>query len=156
VLVSVDARLPNPLFAEAVKERKISGFDYQTVQPEVTRGNSRLDFRLSGPDGVCWVETKSVTLVRDGTALFPDAPTERGRKHLHELMDVVVAGEKATMVFVVQRPDALRFSANRKADPDFADSLYRAATVGVSVRAFTCVVSQAEILISDEIAVMIQ
>jgi sugar fermentation stimulation protein A len=153
VLVSVDARLPNPLFAEAVKENLISGFDYPVVRPEVTRGNSRLDFRLAGPDGVCWVETKSVTLVKDGTALFPDAPTERGRKHLHELMDVVVAGEKAAVVFVVQRHDAVRFSANRDEDPEFADTLQQAARAGVMVRAFTCHVSLEEIYIDIEVPV---
>jgi sugar fermentation stimulation protein A len=153
VLVSVDARLPNPLFAEAVAEKKLSGFDYQTVRPEVTRGNSRLDFRLSGPNGVCWVETKSVTLVQDGEARFPDAPTERGRKHLEELIDVVENGEQAAVVFVVQRPDALRFSANRKTDPAFAETLHRAAEVGVSVRAFSCLVSLEEITIDDEIPI---
>jgi sugar fermentation stimulation protein A len=153
VLVSVDARLPNPLFAEAIGDRTISGFEYEMVQPEVTRGNSRLDFRLSGPEGVCWVETKSVTLVRDGTALFPDAPTERGRKHLKELMDIAAGGELAAVVFVVQRPDALRFSVNRVEDPEFADTLQRAAENGVSVRAFACKVSLEEICIVDEIAV---
>lgn len=168
VLVSVDARLPNPLFAEALAKGTISGFDYPAanpsakpanmplVKPEVVRGNSRLDFRLSGPDGICWVETKSVTLVRDGTALFPDAPTERGRKHLRELMDIVASGERAAVVFVVQRPDALRFSANRETDPEFARILDQAHRAGVSVRAVTCQVSLAEILIGDEIVVVLQ
>jgi sugar fermentation stimulation protein A len=156
VLVSVDARLPNPLFAEALAKGSISGFAYPTVKPEVVRGSSRLDFRLSGPDGICWVETKSVTLVRDGTALFPDAPTERGRKHLRELMDIVSSGERAAVVFVVQRPDALRFSANRETDPEFADTLRRAAGVGVSVRAFTCEVSLAEILIGSEVPLVLR
>jgi sugar fermentation stimulation protein A len=153
VLVSVDARLPNPLFAEAVAEKTITGFDYETVRPEVTRGNSRLDFRLSGSKGVCWVETKSVTLVRGGTALFPDAPTERGRKHLEELMDIAAGGELAAVVFVVQRPDALRFSVNRAEDPEFANTLQRAAENGVSVRAFNCGVTLEEIFIADEIPV---
>ena len=153
VLASVDARLPNPLFAEAVAEKTISGFDYETVRPEVTRGDSRLDFRLSGSEGVRWVETKSVTLVRDGTAFFPDAPTERGRKHLEELMDIAAGGESAAVVFVVQRPDALRFSANREEDPEFAVTLQRAAENGVSVRAFNCEVSLVEICISHEIPV---
>jgi sugar fermentation stimulation protein A len=156
VLVSVDARLPNHLFAEALAARKIEGFDYSLVEPESTRGNSRLDFRLEGARGTCWVETKSVTLVEDDTALFPDAPTERGRKHLHELMDIASTGEQAAVVFVVQRPDALRFSAHWQADPEFADGLQHAAEVGVSVRAFTCQVSLEEILISDEIPVMLQ
>jgi sugar fermentation stimulation protein A len=167
ILVSVDAHLPNPLFAEALAKGMISGFDYPSPEPssrsktlalieaEVTRGNSRLDFRLSGAGEVWWVETKSVTLVNGGTARFPDAPTERGRKHLEELMDIVAQGERAAVVFIVQRCDAERFSANQAADPAFASGLIRAAEAGVSVRAFTCQVSQAEIFISDEIQVVL-
>jgi sugar fermentation stimulation protein A len=156
VLVSVDARLPNPLFAEALAKGKISGFEYSSVKPEVSRGNSRLDFRLSSANDVCWVETKSVTLVIGGTARFPDAPTERGRKHLAELMDIVDQGQKAAVVFIVQRPDAQRFSANRATDPEFAKTLSQAAKSGVSVRAFSCQVSMAEIFIRDEIHVVLQ
>ena len=155
VLVSVDARLPNPLFAEAIRSGKIAKFDYEIVRPEVTRGKSRLDFQLSGSKGVCWVETKSVTLVQDGTALFPDAPTERGRKHLEELMDIVATGELGAVVFVVQRPDAVRFTPHRTDDPEFADALVRAAAGGVSVQAFTCHVSLKEIRIKKEIPVVL-
>lgn len=151
VLVSVDARLPNPLFAEALAKGRISGFTYPSVKPEVVRGSSRLDFRLSDPDGTCWVETKSVTLVRDGTALFPGAPTDRGRKHLHELMDIVASGERAAVVFVIQRPDAHRFSANRETDPEFAETLDQAARAGVTVRAYICQVSLASVTIAAEI-----
>lgn len=152
VLVSVDARLPNPLFAEALAKGTISGFACQSVEAEVTRGNSRLDFRLSRANEVCWVETKSVTLVTEGTARFPDAPTERGRKHLDELMDIVAQGEQAAVVFIVQRPDAERFSANWETDPEFARTLAQTAKTGVSVRAFTCRVSLAGIEVADEIS----
>lgn len=151
VLVSVDARLPNPLFAEALATGRISGFEYSSVKPEVSRGNSRLDFRLSNANDVCWVETKSVTLVNEGTALFPDAPTERGRKHLAELMDIVDQGEQAAVVFIVQRPDAQRFSANWQADPEFAKTLVMALETGVSIRAFSCQVSLSRIEVSSEI-----
>ena len=85
-LVSVDARLPNPLFAEAVETGRLAGFNYPKIEREVTVGGSRIDFRLSGTDGICWVETKSVTQVEDGIACFPDDPTERGSRHLQELM----------------------------------------------------------------------
>ncbi len=82
VLVCVDARLPNPIFAEGLKAGQISNLPYPEIKPEVKHGASRLDFRLSGAAGVCWVETKSVTLVEEGVARFPDAPTARGRRHL--------------------------------------------------------------------------
>jgi sugar fermentation stimulation protein A len=155
VLVSVDARLPNPLLEEALNGDRISGLDYVKVEREITRGDSRLDFRLSGPEGVCWVETKSVTLVEDGVGLFPDAPTSRGRKHVQELIDARQSGDRATVAFVIQRPDAKRFRPHVEADPDLALALRQAAEAGVEVRAFTCNVSMEAIAIADEIPVMI-
>ena len=164
VLVSVDARLPNPLFAEALAEARsrngryatLPEFAYPAVKREVTYGHSRLDFRLSGPDGVCWVETKSVTLVEDGLALFPDAPTERGRKHLQTLIDIRQSGKRAAVVFVVQRPDVRRFAPHQKADPAFAAALQDAARAGVEVRAYICQVSLEEIAIAKEIQVVLE
>lgn len=154
VLVSVDARLPNPLFEEYVLRgepwfsERLGGFE---VRREVTRGDSRLDFKLQGSQGVCWVETKSVTLVEEGTALFPDAPTGRGRRHVLELLDAVRNGENAAVVFVVQRPDADSFSPYRTVDPDFARVLEQAVDRGVAVKAFTCQVSMSRIAIQGEI-----
>ena len=155
VLVSVDARLPNPLFAEALAEGRLDGFHYPTAKREVSYGDSRLDFRLSGPDGVCWTETKSVTLVEDGLAMFPDAPTIRGRKHLHALIRARRSGDKAAVVFVIQRPDANRFQPHRESDPDFAGVLRQAAEAGVLIKAYTCRVSRQEIRIAAEIPVLI-
>ncbi|MDX1612682.1 MAG: DNA/RNA nuclease SfsA [Candidatus Promineifilaceae bacterium] len=153
VLVSVDARLPNPLFAEALTTRRWPAFDYDLVEREVTLGQSRLDFRLSGPTGVCWVETKSVTLVEEGVALFPDAPTIRGQRHLSELTGMAKEGDQAAVVFIIQRPDATQFKPHNTADPAFTAALQAAAASGVSVRAFTCQVSLAEIGITVEIPV---
>lgn len=159
VLVSVDARLPNPLFAEALADGRLSGFPSEIVRPEVTYGSSRLDFKLSGagsPSGiksVCWVETKSVTLVREGAALFPDAPTSRGRRHLMSLIQISRSGGETAVVFVIQRPDARYFSPHREADPAFAETLDQAATVGVQIQAFTCQVSLDEVTIGNEVSV---
>jgi len=156
VLVSVDARLPNPLLAEALAKKQLPGFDYPTVEKEVNYGQSRLDFRLSGPDqGVCWVETKSVTLVEDRVAMFPDAPTGRGRRHLNELVRARNAGDQAAVIFVVQRPDARRFQPHQEADPQFAIALRQAAAAGVIIKAYTCQVSRREITITDEIPVIL-
>lgn len=155
VLVSVDARLPNPLFAEALAAGKLPGFRFPIVKREVTYNDSRLDFRLSGPEGVCWVETKSVTLVQDGVAQFPDAPTSRGRKHLMALIEARAAGDRAAAVFVIQRPDARRFTPHREADPAFAAALEGAASAGAEIRAFTCEVALEAITISGEIPVVL-
>jgi len=152
-LVSVDARLPNSLFAEAVETGNLAGFSYPKIEREVTVGRSRIDFRLSGAQGICWVETKSVTLMDDGIARFPDAPTERGSKHLRELMAVCRAGDQAAVVFVIQRSDARAFAADEQTDPVFAATLSEAAAAGVDVRAYTCRVSHKTISIMDEIPV---
>jgi sugar fermentation stimulation protein A len=154
VLVSVDARLPNPLFAEAVTAGWLEPFrGYDHATREVQRGRSRLDFRLSGPEGVCWAEIKSVTLVEDGIARFPDAPTLRGARHLRELTAAVHQGEQAAAVFVVQRPDARRFAPHDQADAAFGAALREAAGAGVGVHAWTCVVSTQAITITTQIPV---
>jgi sugar fermentation stimulation protein A len=150
-LVSIDARLPNHLLAEAIAAGALPDLDYPDIRPEVTHGDSRLDFRLSGPRGVCWLETKSVTLVEDGLAQFPDAPTARGRKHLQELVQLRALGQRAVIAFIIQRPDAVRFAPHFQADPLFATALQEAAAAGVEIRAFTCRVSRRAISLASEI-----
>jgi sugar fermentation stimulation protein A len=154
VWVSVDARLPNPLFAEAFNASLLPGFEgYTRLQAEVRLEDSRIDFLLTGPTGRCWVETKSVTLVEDGTARFPDAPTERGSRHLRAMARAVEHGDRAAAVFVVQRPDAHAFEAHAQADPDFDQELHQAASVGVKVLACRCHVSETEISLAEYIPV---
>ncbi len=152
-LVAVDARLPNKLFAEAVKSGRLPDFAYPAIVPEVRTGHSRLDFRLEGPQGVCWVETKSVTLVREGEARFPDAPTGRGTRHLETLITLRREGYPGAIVFVIQRLDAKCFAPNRATDPLFADTLARAMAAGVEVMALRCRVSLDEIAIQENVPV---
>jgi len=109
-LCSVNAIMANRLFYEAVINGHLSAFEYEQVEKEVTLGRSRLDFRLTQGDQVCWVEVKSVTYVRDGVGLFPDAPTGRGRRYLVELAKLVASGDQASAVFIAQRGDAARFA----------------------------------------------
>jgi sugar fermentation stimulation protein A len=147
-LVSMDARLPVRLLHEAVAAGRLEPFaGYTTIQPEVTFGKSRLDFRLDGPTGICYVEVKSVTLVEKGVALFPDAPTTRGQRHLRELIEVVRQGHRAAVVFVIQRDDAQYFAPHDQADPEFGRLLREAATAGVNIHAFGCRVTREEISI---------
>jgi sugar fermentation stimulation protein A len=153
VLVSVDARLPNPLFEEALAGKGLPDFPHSRIEREVNVGGSRLDFRLTGNQGICWVETKSVTLVEEGVALFPDAPTSRGRRHLRELACARESGDQAAVVFVIQRTDANCFRPHHSADPEFSDALRQAADLGVAVRAFTCEVTTGDITLAREIPV---
>ena len=154
VLVSADARVPNTLLREAIEGGKLPEFSgYDVLAEEVTFEDSRLDMVLSGQPGRCYVEVKSVTLVPQGLALFPDAPTSRGRKHLATLSTAVDQGHQAAVVFVVQRSDAVAFSPNLAADPEFSDALAAAARNGVQVYAYRCSVSREEIAISGAVPV---
>jgi sugar fermentation stimulation protein A len=156
VWISVDARLPNPLFAEAFGDGRLAEFSMSTdLRREVRLGDSRIDFLLNGPAGQCWVETKSVTLVEDGSALFPDAPTERGRRHLGEMANAVRQGDQAAIVFIIQRPDARALRPHYRADPDFARALQRAVKAGVRALAYRCLVSEQEIVLEESIPCII-
>ena len=156
-MVSADARLPNGLLAENLSAGQLFPFaDFPDVRREVTYGESRLDLMLEGPAGRCYLESKSVTLVvDDGQALFPDAPTTRGVKHLHTLMRVVAEGHRAGVVFVVQRSDAQFLSPHDSADPDFGAALRHAEAAGVEVRAYGCTVTPREIRLADPIPVVL-
>lgn len=150
-LVSVDTRLPNCLVAEALAQRRLLPFaELQQVEAEVrvphgrTGVQSRIDFCGQEPAGRrCWIEVKSVTLVEGGTGYFPDAVTARGRRHLLALLECVQRGERAAVVFVVQRPDAVQVAAQRENDPAFAEALDLAARAGVECYAWTVAVSVA-------------
>lgn len=145
-LVSMDSRLSNRLFGEALSIGLFDRFrGYSQAHCEVQLPcsfggpvRSRLDYRVEWPDGsACWVEVKSCTLVEEGVGLFPDAPTERGARHLRELAELQSRGYPAAFCFIVQRPDAGAVRAHRDRDPRFADALRDAAAAGVSVMACT-------------------
>ena len=157
VLVSADARLPNKLLKEFIEAGALPEFrGYSSISVEVTLGESRIDLRLSGPLGHCYLEAKSVTLVEDGTALFPDTPTTRGRRHLVSLSEAVERGHRAAVAFVVQRPDVHAFSPNESADPEFACTLREVSRRGVEAYAYKCKVSRDEVLITGRIPVLLE
>ena len=154
VLVSVDARLPNLLVEEAVREGRIPPLrGYEGIRREIRWGDVRLDLALSGEGQRCLVEAKSVTLVREGLALFPDAPTSRGQRHIEALRRAIAQGERAAIVFVVQRADAKAFAPNDEADPPFGRALRKAARDGVEALAYGCQVTPCEVRIVDRLAI---
>jgi len=156
VLVSADARTPNDLLAESLLEGCLEKFNgYESMTREVTIRDSRLDFRLAGPDGDCYIEAKSVTLVEDRIAISPDAPTVRGAKHVRTLTTLASEGHRAAAVFVVQRPDASALRPDADSDPTFHEALTRAVTAGVEVHAYNCRVSRSEIRINEPVPVLL-
>lgn len=138
--VSVDARLPPRLLQDALaRDPGLLPQFPAVLRREVSRDGSRFDLSGTAPDGcVCFVETKSVNLVEDGLALFPDAPTKRGARHCLHLAHLAAHGCRAAIVFVIQREDATALSPHRVADPAFADALAVAAEAGVILRALRC------------------
>ncbi|MBD5607866.1 MAG: DNA/RNA nuclease SfsA [Desulfovibrio sp.] len=135
---NVNTFLPNRLLEAAFNAGALDfASGYAEFRREVKRGASRLDARLSGASRPpLWIECKSATLVRDGAALFPDAPTVRGRKHLLELMDIVKNGERAAMFYLVQREDATRFAAADDIDPEYGRLFRLARNMGVEIHIF--------------------
>ena len=133
-LINMDAQAPNRIFAQWIRQQE-PGI---AVHPEYRYGDSRLDFCLERPEGLHLVEVKGVTLEREGHCLFPDAPTERGVRHLHELMRAVEEGHRATAFFVIQMADVLDFAPNDATHPAFGEALREAARRGVEIVAYTC------------------
>ena len=125
---------------------------YTETLREQTFGNSRFDLLLRDGDKRCYVEVKNVTLLAgDGCYAFPDAVTERGRKHLLELMEVVKAGHRAAMLYVIPRSDGTIFRAAREIDPAYADALNAAVTAGVEIYCRRAAVSPEEVRLADAV-----
>lgn len=142
VWVSLVPALANDVFAAALARGGVPGLrGARVLAREVRHGRSRLDFLLSVRGARVWTEVKSVGLVSGGVALFPDAPTARGARHVRALLALARAGEGAQVVFVVQRGDARAFAPFAARDPEFARVLREAARNGVRVRAYACRVS---------------
>jgi len=153
-LVSIDSRLPPHLLEEALwrGRARVLGKP-RKIQREVVHGASRFDLLVTTLTDVWWVEVKSCTLVVDGVALFPDAPTVRGARHVWELAQLAQAGGRAAIVFIIQRPDARSFRPFQAADPTFAAALRSAAAAGVAVHAYCCAVSLGRIEIARKLSV---
>jgi sugar fermentation stimulation protein A len=134
--VSVDTTLPNRLAETLLRRNEVPGVGAGwSIRREVTVDRSRFDFMLSRNDERMVVEVKSVTLVEDGIARFPDAPTARGARHVREIEDLVREGARGLVLFIVQRSDARAVATHEKIDPDFADAVRSAHTHGVLFRA---------------------
>lgn len=146
VLAGVNTALANTLAREALESGLVAPLAaYTAIRAEVPypEGGSRADFKLTGRDRPdCWVEVKNVTLVRDGCARFPDAPTDRGRKHLDALALAVERGERAALVFMVQRADADRVGCADDIDPAYGRRLREVMATGVELYPIRCDINE--------------
>ena len=145
--VGVNTSTPNRMLEAAFHAHRLPFAEgYTTLVREAKRGQSRLDGLLTGPGlPPLWVECKNVTMVEDDAACFPDAASERGQKHLRELMDIVANGERAAMFYLVQRPDGTCFAPADFIDPAYAALFYEALHAGVEMYPFRALASPAGI-----------
>lgn len=151
-LINMDSQIVNYVALEYLSQL----FDnIIKVKPECKYGKSRFDIYVETETDRIFVEVKGVTLENDGVVRFPDAPTERGVKHLKELQKAVTEGYKAYVLFVVQMDNVSHFEPNRETHPEFAEILKWVSESGVQILAFECDVSPDNITISKEIPIKI-
>jgi len=153
LLVNMDSQAPNAAVKEWLRSGASPFGKIDFLKPEYRYGNSRFDFYLECNSRKIFLEVKGVTLEDNGVVLFPDAPTERGVKHVHELIRCHEEGFETYVLFVVQMERALYFTPNRKTHPQFADALCEAKNAGVQLLAYTCKVTPDVMKIDKELKV---
>ena len=153
--VGINTMHPNRLVAEAITSGAIAELQgYDNVRREVvTRQGTRLDLCLEGSSGFCFVEVKNVTLAVDGAAAFPDAVSERGTKHLKELMWLRREGHRGAVVFVIQRTDSRIFSPADEIDSEYGRWLRRAIKAGVEALPYVAYVTPKEIILTERLPI---
>ena len=150
-LINMDSQAPNA----AAKEWLLSGGlgEISDLKGEYTHGDSRFDFSFVKDGKRCFLEVKGVTLEKDGVCAFPDAPTERGVKHLKGLTELVRQGHGAYVLFVIQMADVGYLHPNDATDPAFGKALREAAASGVQVLAMDCAVTENTMTIDQPVEV---
>jgi sugar fermentation stimulation protein A len=152
--IGINTGVPNKIVYEAIRDGRIEALsEFIDLKREVRYGNnSRIDILLEKQGLQCYVEVKNVTLVEeDGYYYFPDSVTERGRKHLYELTDMVRQGHRAVMLYVIQRSDGTSFRPAAHIDSAYSESLKEAYDLGVEILVYQAKVSTEEIVLSNEI-----
>ncbi|MCE1225225.1 MAG: DNA/RNA nuclease SfsA [Geobacteraceae bacterium] len=156
--VGLNTMLPNRLAEEAIQDGTIVELQgYPNLRREVAYGSerSRIDILLEGDARRCYVEVKNVTLVEDGLALFPDAVTTRGQKHLRELMEMVRSGDRGVLLFTVQRGDGNAVAPADRIDPEYGKLLREAVANGVEALAYRAEVQPEQIRLTERLAVLL-
>lgn len=156
VLVNMDSQAPNKAVAEHLKAGKLDEFlggHVTLVKPETVYGNSRFDLYVEVGERKIFIEVKGVTLETEGVAEFPDAPTERGLKHIRELAECGKDGYEGMIFFVIQMKGIRYFTPNDRTQPEFRKELRKAAKAGVRIAAFDCMVTEDELWMDQEIEV---
>lgn len=151
-LVNMDSQIPNDVAAAWLPESGLFSPE-AIIRREVVYGNSRFDFSIQDGGKTAYLEVKGVTLEFDGVAYFPDAPTERGVKHLRELTAAAAAGLDAYVLFIIQMKGISKLKPNDETHKEFGEALRQAARAGVKILAVDCMVSEDQLLPDKRIPV---
>lgn len=150
--VNMDSQIPNDVVAEWLRNCDLFS-QKAIIKREVFYNKSRFDFYIEDDNRRIFLEVKGVTLENNGVASFPDAPTERGIKHINELIDCLNEGYEAYIFFVIQMKNIDYFTPNYETHPEFGEALKKAKNKGVKILAYDCIVTEDSIIIDKEIKV---
>ena len=148
--INMDSQAPNKVVKEWLETK-----DYDYIKPEYKYGDSRIDFYMRKGNQEYLMEVKGCTLEKEGIAMFPDAPTARGVKHLHTLIKLAAEGKEAWMLFVIQMDGPRCFQPNDNIDPAFGQALRKAAAAGVHIHAVDCCVEKGGLFCQNPISVLL-
>ena len=149
--VNIDSMAPNQVVREWLESRLAPFSDAESIKPEYAFGKSRIDFYIECPGRQILMEVKGCTLEINGMGYFPDAPTERGIKHLHELSSASEKGYECYIAFVIAMPGVKQVLPNTSSHPEFADALAEARQSGVKVLYLPCSIDESSLNISEYI-----
>lgn len=154
-LINMDSQIPNAAAEEWLKAGNLFGKDAR-IKREVTYGNSRFDLYIESGQRKIFMEVKGVTLEEDGIVRFPDAPTQRGVKHIKELCQCIKDGYEAYIMFVIQMEDVKYFEPNYETHAEFGETLKEAERAGVHILAYSCNVRKDLINIEKPVRVYLE
>lgn len=154
MLINIDSQAPNKAFQEFIGNSDfIPGLIHS--RPEFTYGDSRFDFMAESKEGKILIEVKGVTLEKDGSTMFPDAPTERGLKHVRELTAALDDGYRSFLVFIIQMKGVTDFTPNYEMHREFGDAVREARDKGVNVFAFDCIVTEDSMRVDEPVKIIL-
>ena len=154
-MINMDSQIPNAAAEEWLRKGNIFS-ENAVIRREVKYGASRFDFYIEDGNRKAFLEVKGVTLENDGVAMFPDAPTERGVKHINELISCLDNGYEAYILFVIQMKEIKLFTPNYKTHPEFGKALCEAERAGVKIIAMDCNVTEETIEIDSKVKVKLK
>lgn len=158
-LINMDSQVPNKVVYEALVNKSIIlpnlNEDIKLIKTEKTYGNSRFDIYLETKSKKVFIEIKGATLEEENIVMFPDAKTERGVKHINELIKASEEGYKCYVIFVVQMENVVYFTPNKKMHLELSEALNMVNAKGVDVLAYDCIVNKDSIIIKDDVKVIL-